>query len=52
MRGFTVTVLLSCLLGLTACAATTTTTYPLSGLPCSPNDPVQGMNAGDCVPPV
>lgn len=52
MRPLTITLLFSCLLGLAACENTTTTTYPLSGQPCSPSDPVQGMSATDCLPPV
>ena len=26
--------------------------YPVSGAECDPDDPVQGLDASDCIPPV
>ncbi len=37
-------------LGLAAC--TEPETYPVSGEECGPNDPVQSLDAKDCLPPV
>lgn len=52
MRPFTMLLLLSCFVGLTACEEPAPATYPVSGQPCSPDDPVHDLDAGDCVPPV
>lgn len=35
---------------LLACSAPGT--YPISGEECDPDDPVQGLDASDCIPPV
>ncbi|WP_199533364.1 hypothetical protein [Rhodovulum sp. 12E13] len=32
-------------------ACTRTETYPVSGRPCGPDDPVQDIRAGECIPP-
>ncbi|WP_299360330.1 hypothetical protein [uncultured Paracoccus sp.] len=52
MKPVAIAVLLSSLLVLTACGEAEVTNYPMSGEPCSPDDPVQTMEASDCVPPV
>ena len=41
--------LLALLAAVAAC--TETVTYPVSGLPCDPDDPVQTIRAGECIPP-
>ncbi len=33
------------------CEGPAPTTYPISGRPCSPDDPVHQMRPIDCVPP-
>lgn len=52
MRPRAIVLLLISLLGLSACAETQTTTYPLSGQPCSPDDPVQDLTAEQCAVPM
>lgn len=32
-------------------ACTETDTYPVSGRPCGPDDTVQDIRAGECIPP-
>lgn len=44
-----ISTLMICLALLAGCA--TTETYPVSGEQCGPNDPVQGLDVADCVPP-
>lgn len=39
------------LAALAACEAPEPETYPLSGEPCSEEDRVKGIDAGDCLPP-
>ncbi|WP_374300276.1 hypothetical protein [Paracoccus sp. (in: a-proteobacteria)] len=51
MKPFAVTLLLFGLLGLSACETAKPATYPISGQPCQPGDPVKTMDAGDCVMP-
>ena len=34
-----------------AAACTPAETYPLSGRPCGPDDPVQDIRARECIPP-
>lgn len=50
LRSFTTLMALTLTLGLAACEEPTT--YPVSGEECTPGDPVQGLDAGDCVVPV
>jgi hypothetical protein len=50
MKPFATLLLLCCCLGLAACEEPEPATYPVTGEPCSPDDPVQGLDARDCVP--
>lgn len=48
----TLTALLALLTLLAVAGCTPPETYPISGERCEPGDPVQGMDASDCMPPV
>ncbi|MFD1342323.1 hypothetical protein [Litorisediminicola beolgyonensis] len=52
MRTILMVVALFVPFGLAGCAGTAPTTYPISGESCSPADPVQDLDATDCVQPV
>ncbi|MDE3120608.1 MAG: hypothetical protein KGK00_02440 [Paracoccaceae bacterium] len=51
MRVFALLLIVLGVLTLSGCESPERGTYPLSGQPCSPNDPVHDLS-GNCLPPL